>query len=275
MDFDTIIFQEEDHVARITLNRPEAMNTINLDMNDELNQALRYVSQNDGLRVLLIRATGRAFCAGADFRPSQVRAKQVGAGEAEDMAPAYDAVRKGKLLPEVIQLNLALQRLEKPTLAAVNGHAIGHGMDLAMSCDMRVGSPNARFVAAFIRMGLPPVTGGVWLLPRIVGLGRALEAVLTGDPIDGEEAYRIGLLNKLVPAEQLDEEAMKLARRLAAGAPTASRLAKLGIYKGLETDLETSLAFTTACGFIAQATEDHREGVQALAEKRPPVFHDR
>ena len=275
MSFETIILTREEGIATVTLNRPEAVNTINLQMCDELTQVITEASQDDGIRVLVIKATGRVFCAGGDFRPAKVRAKEVTVEAAEDMAPAYVATRKGKLLPDPIQLQLLLQRLDKPTIAVVQGPAIGHGLDLALACDIRIGSPKARFVVGFTNMGLPPPTGGAWLMPRIVGLGIALQWIFTGEPCEAEEAYRIGLLNKLVPAEQLDDETLKLARRLAAGSPIAHRLAKLLVYKGLEMDFENALIFGNSCGFIAGASEDFKEGIKALAEKRTPLFEDR
>ena len=275
MGFETIFFKKEDRVATVTLNRPEAANTINLEMKDELMEVIREASHDDEIRVLVITGAGRFFCAGGDFRPSKVRAKEVEVKDAEDMAPAYDEVRKGNVLPDVIELTLALQRLGKPTVAMVNGAAVGQGFDLALSCDIRTGSPESRFMMGFVRMGLPPVTGGAWLLPRVVGMGNALEYIFSGDWCNAEEAHRIGLLNRLVPAEKLEEETMKLAGRIARGAPVAHRLAKQLVYRGQETDLETALAFATTCAFIAGATEDHQEGIKALAEKRSPEFKGR
>jgi enoyl-CoA hydratase/carnithine racemase len=272
MEFQNILFKKENGVATVVLNRPEASNTINLDMKDEIIKAIQEVSQDDKTRVLVVTGAGRTFCAGGDFRPSKVRAKEIAVKDAEDMAPAYDAVRQGNVLPDVIELTLALQRLGKPTIAMVNGAAVGQGFDLALACDIRIGSTDSRFMMGFVRMGLPPATGGAWLLPRIVGLGKAMQYIFTGDWCDAQEAYRIGLLNELVPAEHLLEETMKLASRMAAGPPIALRLSKQEVYRAQETDLETSLAFATACSFIAAASDDHKEGIKALAERRVPIF---
>jgi len=275
MKFQNILFKKENGIATVVLNRPEASNTINLDMKDELIKAIQKVSQDDKTRVLVVTGAGRTFCAGGDFRPSKVRAKEIAVKDAEDMAPAYDSVRQGNVLPDVIELTLALQRLGKPTIAMVNGAAVGQGFDLALACDIRIGSPQSRFMMGFVRMGLPPATGGAWLLPRVVGLGKALQYIFTGDWCDAQEAYRIGLLNELVPAEHLLEETMKLGNRIAAGPPIALRLSKQEVYRAQETDLESSLAFATACSFIAAASDDHKEGIEALAERRSPVFKGR
>jgi enoyl-CoA hydratase/carnithine racemase len=273
--FDTIIFKKEERIATITLNRPEVLNAVNDQMVGELHQAIRDVAQDDEVRVVVIKGAGRGFCSGGDFSFQKVRAGKVTAEKAEDVEQAHEELRKGKFPPAVVQLTLALQRLDKPTIAMVNGVAVGLGFDLASACDMRIGCPESRFMLAFIKIGLPPDTGGTWLMPRIIGLGRALEYILTGDFCDAEDAYRIGLLNRLVPADRLEEETMKLAHQLAKGPPIAHRLSKQLVYKGLETDLETALAHVSACAFVAASSEDHKEGIKAFAEKRPPEFNGR
>jgi len=276
MEFQAIIFKKEDRIATITLNRPEVLNAINEQMGDELSRAIKDVSQDDDIRVLIIKGAGRAFCAGADFRFGMVRAEEVTPEKAEALPGFHEDLRKGKLLHKgQLDIILALQRLDKPTIAMVNGPAAGFGFDLTLACDMRIGSPEARFMVGFTKIGIPSDTGGTWLMPRIMGLGKALEYIFTGDFCNADEAYRIGLLNRLVPAEQLEEEAMALARKIAMGSPIAYRLSKLQVYRGLETDLETALALATACVSIAISSEDHKEGIRAFAEKRPPQFKGR
>lgn len=275
MDYKTIVVRKEDLIALVTLNRPEAANTINFDMKNELMRLLSELSHDDETRVLVITGAGNMFSAGGDFRPRHVREKTVSVKEAEDMQPEYDDVKKGNVLPAVIELTLALQRFGKPTIAMVNGPAIGQGFDVALACDLRTGSQQARFMMGFVNMGLPPVTGGAWLLPRVIGTGLAMEYIYTGDWCTAEEAYRIGLLNRLAAPEKLEEETMKLAGRIAQGAPIAHRLAKEEVRRGQDMDLESSLAFSTTCAVIAGATDDHQEGIKALAEKRRPQFKGR
>jgi enoyl-CoA hydratase/carnithine racemase len=167
---------------------------------------------------------------------------------------------------------LGLQRLEKPTIAMINGAAVGGGFDLACACDLRVGSEKARFMVAFTRIGLFPGWGGTWLYPRIIGIPKAAEMLFTGDFLEAKDAERYGLLNRLVTAEELEGETMALARRIADGPPIAIRLSKLQLYKGLEMDLETAMKVAAACETITLTSEDHKEGVAAFREKRRPQY---
>ena len=275
MDFETITLRKQNGIGIITLNRPEVLNAMSEKMADELLQAIGEVSRDEEIRALVLTGAGQAFCAGADFRFGKVRIGEVAAVEAEDMQRLHDEWRRGHLLHRGSQLFLGLQRLPKPTIACVNGDAVGGGFDLALSCDIRIGSPKARFITGFPRVGLAHDTGGTWLLPRIIGLGKALEYILTGDPCPAEEAYRIGLLNKLVPEDELEGETMALARKLAQGPPIALRLSKLQVYKGLEMDMETALALATSCVLITFSSEDYKEGIKAFAERKRPVFKGR
>ena len=162
--------------------------------------------------------------------------------------------------------------MAKPTLAVVNGPAVGGGFDIALACDMRIGSENARFMVAFTRIGLVPGTGGGWLLPRIVGLSQACRLIFTGDLVEAEEAHQMGLLDWLVPSDNLEEEAMALALRVAQGPPIALRLDKMMIYEGLNGDFETAVNLGSMCERLCLGTEDFKEGIKAFAEKRRPVF---
>ena len=261
MNYETVIYEKKDMVAKISLNRPERMNAAIRQLWSELEQSIADAARDDDVRVVVITGVGRAFCAGDDH--SMLQEHESTRGFPQDGGRL--------LLPQI----MALSRLEKPTIAMVNGAAAGGGFDLALACDMRVGSENARFVIAFTRIGIVPGSGGTWLLPHIVGLPKACEIIFTGDVVEAEEAYRIGLLNKLVPAEKLEEETMALAQKIAQGPPIAIKMDKLAIYKSLHTDFETAQAFASACEGITLHTEDHKEGVRAFAEKRQPVFRGR
>jgi len=271
MDYEAIVVNKEDGVNTITLNRPERMNAVNEQMVDELMSELHNVANDTEARVLVLTGAGGAFCAGMDIK-------------AASPVEAEAEWRSHALTPEALRqfnrktwrsLVLALRDLEIPTIASVNGPAVGFGFDFALACDMRIGSENARFMVAFTRIGLFPVSGGTWLMPRLVGLGKACELLFTGDFLDAEEAARIGVLNKLVPADQLEKETAELALKVAKAPPIAVRMSKLHLYKGLQMDLESALEFVAATEPIAAESEDHTEGLRAFREKRPPVFKGR
>jgi enoyl-CoA hydratase/carnithine racemase len=272
MEQKTVILEKNDGVAKITLNRPEVRNAISEQLLGELNLALDDIDQDEQIRVAVITGSGVAFCAGADFRFGSVREGKVEEEKAEDVSSLFKGIKSGRLHSKDHAFTLTIQQLSKITIAMVNGDAIGGGFDLSLACDMRIGCPKTRFMVGYTRMGVIPDAGGTWLLPRVVGVGKALELILTSDFCEAEEAYRIGILNKLVPEEKLEETTMNLAARLARGAPIAQKLAKSMVYKGLEMDLETALEFLAASVSITVASEDYKEAIRAFANKRPPVF---
>lgn len=261
MSFETILLEKNEGIGVLTLNRPERMNALNEKMAAELVQALREVNQDDEIRVLVVTGAGKAFCTGADVG---------GMSSKERKSKGAEEIRRG--FSNIQGIILGLQRLEKPTIAMINGAAVGGGFDLACACDLRTGSENTRFMVAFTRIGLFPGWGGTWLYARIIGIPKAAEMLFTGNFMGAEEAERLNLLNKLVPAEELEKETMSLARHIANGPPIAIRLAKLQLYKGLEMDLETSLQIAAAFETITLTSEDHKEGVAAFGEKRPPQY---
>jgi len=273
MGYQALIYEKSDGIARITLNRPERMNALNVQMMVELAETVQEAATDGEIMVLVLTGAGMGFCSGGDFSYSEVRSGEVAQGDA---VPGGGILGQGRLLhPFNEKVILGLQRMDKPTIAMVNGAAVGGGFDLALACDMRTGSEKARFMVAFTRIGITPGSGGAWLLPRVVGLPKACELIFTGDFVEAEEAYRIGLLNRLVPADRLEEETIALAQRIAQGPPIALRLDKMMIYKGLGTDLETALAFASACENLTLHSQDHVEGVMAFAQKRQPVFRGR
>jgi len=260
MKYETIIYEKANNIARITLNRPEVLNAINRQMESvELPQAVFDASRDEDVRVLIITGAGRGFCAGGDHKFLMEVREQRSTGGVEARGGIHDVI-------------LELRRMGKPTIAMVNGPAAGAGFGLALACDMRIGSENARFRVAFTIIGLTPVDGSVWMLPRIVGISNACRIIFTGDVVGAEEAHRIGILDKLVPAEKLEAETMALARRLAQGPPIAIGYDKMMIYKGLDIDLETHLSYTGLSERVSMASEDFMEGIKAFAEKRQPVF---
>lgn len=259
MTFETILYEVRDRVGLITLNRPDALNAVTAGMIDELLAALGQAEGDDGVRALMVTGAGRAFCAGQDVRTLSQRSQE----ELVDLiANRY---------PPLI---LKFWSLEKPIVAAVNGVAVGSGFNLALACDLRLAAENATFGAVFVRIGAGPDSGSAFFLPRLVGTAKAAELLFSGAIIDAAEAQRLGLVNRVVPAEKLMEEAMALAGRLAQG-PRAVGLAKRALYGSLSLDLAQALAYEAQVQAEALASEDFQEGVRAFLEKRPPQFKGR
>lgn len=269
MDYETIILQKKDNIATLTLNRPERLNAISPQMTEELVSALGDVDDDDEVRVLVITGAGRGFCSGADVG-GMAGGTQRGSGSLRGAEEIRQGLRRsaGRVIPR-------LQKMKNPTIAMVNGAAVGAGCDLAFACDLRTGSENTRFMNAFIRIGLFPGWGGTWLYPRVMGLGKALEYLYTGDFIEAKDAEKLGVLNRLVPADELEKETMALAQKIANGPPIAMKLTKLQVYEGLNMDLETALQMAAACETITLTSEDHREGVTAFREKRQAKYQGR
>ncbi len=259
------IFEKEDGIATLTLNLPERLNALSVGIREALLRAVDDVAQDDDTRVLIITGAGRAFCSGADVRGL--------AGEAE--IRSGEVGRKGIMGPLSLPV-LRITRLEKPVIAAVNGVAAGGGFGLAMACDIRIASENARFISVFVRRALPVEWGLSYFLPRAVGLSKALEIMWTGDAIDAREAERIGLVSKVVPADDLMKETRALAAKLAKGPPIAIELIKRATYVGLDSNnLASQLGYETYVAGVCIRTEDFREGVKSFLEKREAEFKGR
>ena len=254
---ESVRFEVDGAVATIALNRPNALNAFDRPMKRELLAALRRADRDAAVRVLLVTGIGRAFSAGQDLR---------------ETFGGDDPTLTDELRERYNPVILALHELSKPTIAAVNGVAAGAGCSLALACDLRIAAEGASFVLAFGRVGLVPDSGATWFLPRLVGAARAAELALIGDPITADEAARIGLVNRVVPAVDLAEEAMAVARRLAEGAPIAMRLTKRALAYSARSSLADALENEAILQGIAGRSSDHREGVAAFREKRPPRF---
>ena len=265
MGFETIILKKEEHIATIIMNRPDSMNALIPEMFKELKEALEEVDRDDDIRVAILTGAGRGFCSGADIKGG--RKSGGGLRDERSIEESRQYIRHN---PQ--KVTLAIRNLEKPVIAMVNGPAVADGFDWALACDLRVGSESARFMNAFVKLALFPNTGATWLLPRLVGLGKALEILFTGDWLGAEEAYQLGILNKLVPAADLENETMNLARKLAKGPPVSLKLLKNQTYRGLEMSLESALELAADGEAMTLKTEDHKEALDAFSEKREPVF---
>ncbi|MBM3942333.1 MAG: hypothetical protein FJ316_05325 [SAR202 cluster bacterium] len=253
-------------IARLVLNRPERRNALNDRMQNELGDAIEDVAADDGVRVLVVSAAGQIFCAGGDLA-----ALKGGSEPGAWVSDNVDDIRRS--FRRTQRFMLGLQRMEKPVIAMINGAAVGAGFDLACGCDIRIATPKARFMVAYVRIGLFPGFGGTWLYPRMLGsMGKAAEMLFTGDFMEAEEAYRLGFLNKLVPEPDLEKTTLGMARKIANGPPIAIRLSKLMLYKGLEMDLETAMQVAAAAETITLTSRDHSEGTAAIRERRTPHY---
>jgi 2-(1,2-epoxy-1,2-dihydrophenyl)acetyl-CoA isomerase len=268
MDYEQILYEQQDGVATITLNRPERMNAFTDTMIREWADALEHARRDRDVRAVIITGAGRGFCAGADLRGGGSGVGEGGGGD----GPPPAASRRNWLRDGVHMVPRAVQLLDKPYIAAVNGAAVGAGMDMASMADLRIASESARFAMSYVKVGLIPGDGGCYLLPRIVGLAKALELIWTGDFIDAQESLRIGYVSRVVAVDALLDEARALALRIAEGPAVAVQLAKRLVYRSLEASWHEAFEMAGQAMAIAQSTEDAREGPRAFVENRPPRF---
>jgi enoyl-CoA hydratase/carnithine racemase len=260
-----IILEKKDHIATLTINRPDKMNAMTLETREEIIAALAEVGRDDDVRVLVLTGAGdRAFCAGVDVSVMSSRL----AGEQQEVTRRQVTRRMG------YQVAL-FRQLRVPTIAAINGVAAGMGVSFITACDIRIASEKARFACAWVNRGLVPDGAATFLLPQIVGIEKALELFYTGDVIDAQEALRIGLVSRVVPHGDLMKTARELAVKIAANPPIPLELAKYGVYKGLRSDIEGALDYENYAVRVCTSTEDYKEGVQAFMEKRKPQFKGR
>ena len=245
MPHSTVIYTKKDHIGYITLNRPEVGNIINLKLAQELEAICRQINQDEDVYVVMLTGAGdKAFCSGSELEKSGTR----------------------------YSVATAIASIEKPVIAAINGDALGQGLELALSCDIRLASDKARFGFPQVAQGLIPFDGGTQRLPRIVGKGKALELILSAEIITAEEALEIGLVSKVVDGASLAAEAEALAKTIAAKAPIALRYIKEAVNKGLDLTLDHGLRLEADLYFLLHTTADRTEGITAFLKKRPPQF---
>jgi 2-(1,2-epoxy-1,2-dihydrophenyl)acetyl-CoA isomerase len=262
----SVLYDRHDSIVTLTLNRPETLNAMNEPMMGEFERILIALGADATVRAVILTGAGRAFSSGGDQKRDR-------AGEGQQSF--FDGDRGGALIERLNRCILRMQRLEKPIVGSINGVAAGAGLNIALATDLRIAADTARFGEVFARVGLVPDGGGTYFLPRLIGTAKAMEMILLADLIDAHEALRIGLVNSVVPAEQLENETLKLAERLAQGPTVAYGLAKTGLYQGLGMSLEDVLNMEARNQAIAGRTPDRAEGVAAFREKRPPRFTGR
>lgn len=265
---DFVRYEQDGAVVLLTLDAPARRNAISTFEDCEaLVAACRRIAADSSVRCVILTGADPAFCAGGDVKGMRDR---TGIMAADGPAELRDNYRKG-----IQRIPLALWELEVPTIAAVNGPAIGAGLDLACMCDMRVASEKAVFAESFVRVGIIPGDGGAWLLPRVVGLSMAAEMSLTGDPLTSEQALAARLVSRVVPHAELMAAARELAARVAKNPPGVLRMTKRLLREGQHMSLASLLELSAALQALAQETQDHREAVDAMLEKRAPVFRGR
>ena len=266
MELKDVLFSMDKAVGIITLNRPEQLNALSPDMTEGLVRLARELPEDPELKVIVLTGAGRAFCAGGNVTSIASR-----------MEPTQLNSPPLRLPHPERNSQLAFTQCERPIIAAINGYAVGAGLGLALSCDIRVASEEAKFFVAQTKIGRRPDGGLNFLLPRVVGIEKALELMWTGDTIDAQEALRIGLVSRVVPAKELMPTVMELAERIAKGPTIAQMLAKRMVYKTMypEDAQIASAEMEHYTGLVINMTEDAREGARSFLEKRAPVFKGR
>lgn len=261
---DKVLWQQDGPIVTLTLNDPAMRNPISeKEMVDAIVNSLDRLNQDGSVRVAILTGSGSAFSSGGDLRKMKQSAQE--RAEKPALTPRY--YKFG-----IQRIPLMFEKLDVPIIAAVNGPAIGAGLDLACMCDMRVASESAKFAESFVKVGIVPGDGGAWLLPRVVGYSKACEMAFTGDMLDAQEALACGLVSRVVPDAELLNAAKALAQRIAANPPHAVRMAKRLLIEGRHTRLDTLLELSASLQALTHATGDHREAVDAFLEKRRPAF---
>ena len=262
MVYDNLTVERDGQIAVVTLNRPEKLNAIDRGLHLEMMDACRELRDDDGVRAVIFTGAGRGFCSGADLTADRSRPENPPRGERLD---EYNWVGRQALM--------IYRELDKPTIAAVNGVAAGAGMGLALACDLRVGCENTRFKTVFIERSLSPDSGLSWFLPRIVGVSRAMDLVYTSRSVDADEAWRLGLLDRMSTAENLLADARELARQIAFWPPVAMQMSKRAVQRSLDADLDDQLQYEThSIVFARRAPHDVAEAAASFRERRPPNF---
>jgi len=260
MQIKDILIEREAGVAKVILNRPEVLNAFSIEMREGLGIIFEEFARDDSVRTVVLTGAGRAFCAGGDIK---------GWGDLREES------RRRLIISLAHRAVKAITSLEKPVIAMVNGDAIGAGCNLALACDLIIASESARFGEVFVRMGLGPDWGGAYFLTRLVGMAKAKELLFTGKIISAREAEQMGLINQVVPPDQLESTVMELANKLAQSATRAIGLTKTFLNQVWQMDLSRALEYEAYVQGECIKTEDHQEAVKAFLEKKKPVFKGR
>ncbi len=258
-----LVEMKKENQLWLTLNQPEQSNAISIEMVESLTQVLRQAERDPSVRVIVLTGAGKSFCAGGDLHAMKNKTGMF-AGAANELRERY--------MHGIQQIPLTIEALSKPLIAMVQGPAVGAGCDMAMMCDLRIGSAQSRFAETFARLGLVPGDGGTFFLTRAIGYAKALQMFMTGDFCDGQSALEAGLLHYLVPAEDLIQRTEELAKKVASNAPIALQMTKKAMKLSYLHDLQSSLDLLASFQGIAQRTDDHFAALEAFEKKQPAKF---
>jgi 2-(1,2-epoxy-1,2-dihydrophenyl)acetyl-CoA isomerase len=259
VNYKNLLIEKREGILTVTFNRPKQLNALTQEANDEIIDLFESIADQNDVRVVILTGAGKAFCAGADMSLLDI----IGEGSPDEVRAKLD---------RIIRMALIFQKLEKPIIAAINGYALGQGLNLAVACDIRIASDTAILGEEFINMVLFPDLGGAYLLQQLLGPAKAKEMTFTGDRISAREAENIGLVNRVVPAASLMDETYALARNLASKSPLAMAISKRVFHIALMGAIENTFNFEASLQSMLAASRDHKEAVAAFIEKRKPVF---
>ncbi len=271
-----LLYLKEGQIARIILNRPEALNAFSLPMLKDWPRFLEDAQEDPEIRVVVLTAKGKAFCAGGDTKTMLAGKGFIAEDEKGEVWGSTALDRKRSLTDCIHKVALTLERMDKPVICGIQGVAVGAGLDMALMCDIRIIAESAKLSAGYVKAGLVPGDGGAFFMPRLVGIARALELLWTGDFITAREAERYGLVNHVVPDEELEERTLELAQKIAQSPPVSVQMIKRAVYSAQRTnDLQTALDLISSQMAIVTELDDFREALVALSEKRQGKFQGR
>jgi len=261
MDYETLLYGKEEGIAIVTMNRPDRLNALSFKLKKELGDVFDEMEQDEDVKVVILTGGPKAFSAGADI-------KERAAAQMSQPESFFERRKSHAFFCKI-------EDFQKPVIAAISGVAVGGGCELTLVCDLRIASETARFGVPEVKIGVIPAAGGTQRLPRIIGITRAKELLYTGDFIDAQEAYRLGLVNRVVPVEKLMDAAREMARKLMNNPPLSIRFTKRAVNVGIQLDMASALEYEAYCAGIVGASEDRMEGFRAFVEKRKPIYKGR
>ena len=267
-----LLYEKDGQIAFLTLNRPETFNAFSVPMLKKWVASLKDAQEDPEVRVIVLRGNEKAFCTGGDVKAMLSGEGFMAGDENIEFWGPKALHRKNALWKLIHQVPLTMESIDKPVIASIDGVALGAGLDMALMCDIRIASDTAKFSTGYVKMGLVPGDGGAYFLPRVIGLSRALELLLTGEFFDAEKALAYGVVNRIVPSKDLESETLKIAKQISDNPPVSIQIIKRAVYQSLNCNLRMHLDYRSSQMAIVSELNDHKEGINAFKEKRPPIF---